>query len=130
MLVIHFDGRGYYMFSGSNGEKRELKPVYAAKWAAIQGAIAAGCRDYDLWGVRRDLTRRIPGTACGSSNPASTGSWSSTSAAGTWCSASCGTASGKPPRGRGDGSDAFFAGVIDPPIERELDCHEWFEAND
>jgi peptidoglycan pentaglycine glycine transferase (the first glycine) len=51
MLVIHFDGRGYYMFSGSNGEKRELKPVYAAKWAAIRGAIAAGCRDYDLWGV-------------------------------------------------------------------------------
>jgi peptidoglycan pentaglycine glycine transferase (the first glycine) len=51
MLVIHFDGRGYYMFSGSNGERRELKPVYAAKWAAIQGAIRAGCRDYDLWGV-------------------------------------------------------------------------------
>jgi peptidoglycan pentaglycine glycine transferase (the first glycine) len=51
MLVIHFAGRGYYMFSGSNGERRELKPVYAAKWAAIQGAIRAGCRDYDLWGV-------------------------------------------------------------------------------
>ena len=51
MLVVHFAGRGYYMFSGSNGERRELKPVYAAKWAAIQGAIAAGCRDYDLWGV-------------------------------------------------------------------------------
>jgi hypothetical protein len=51
MLVIAFAGRGYYMFSGSNGERRELKPVYAAKWAAIQGAIRAGCRDYDLWGV-------------------------------------------------------------------------------
>ena len=51
MLVIHFAGRGYYMFSGSNGQRRELKPVYAAKWAAIQGAIRAGCRDYDLWGV-------------------------------------------------------------------------------
>lgn len=51
MLVIHYAGRGYYMFSGSNGERRELKPVYAAKWAAIQGAIGAGCRDYDLWGV-------------------------------------------------------------------------------
>jgi peptidoglycan pentaglycine glycine transferase (the first glycine) len=51
MLVVHFGGRGYYLFSGSNGERRELKPVYAAKWAAIQGAIAAGCRDYDLWGV-------------------------------------------------------------------------------
>ncbi|MDQ6918522.1 MAG: peptidoglycan bridge formation glycyltransferase FemA/FemB family protein [Candidatus Dormibacteraeota bacterium] len=51
MLVIHYGGRGYYMFSGSNGERRELKPVYAAKWAAIQSAIRAGCRDYDLWGV-------------------------------------------------------------------------------
>jgi peptidoglycan pentaglycine glycine transferase (the first glycine) len=51
MLVIHYAGRGYYMFSGSNGERRELKPVYAAKWAAIQGAIRAGCKDYDLWGV-------------------------------------------------------------------------------
>ena len=35
----------------ANGKRRELKPVYAAKWAAIQGAIRAGCRDYDLWGV-------------------------------------------------------------------------------
>ena len=51
MLVIRFEGRGYYMFSGSSGKRRELKPVYAAKWAAIQGAIRAGCRDYDLWGV-------------------------------------------------------------------------------
>jgi peptidoglycan pentaglycine glycine transferase (the first glycine) len=51
MLVVHFAGRGYYMFSGSNGKRRDRKPVYAAKWAAIQGAIRAGCRDYDLWGV-------------------------------------------------------------------------------
>ena len=122
MLVIHFAGRGYYMFSGSNGKRRELKPVYAAKWAAIQGAIRAGCRDYDLWGCLPALTRRIPGTACGSSRPGSTGSWSSTSAAGTWFSASCATASAKPPSGRGGGSAAFFAGEIDPPFRRELDC--------
>jgi lipid II:glycine glycyltransferase (peptidoglycan interpeptide bridge formation enzyme) len=51
MLVIHFAGRAYYMFSGSNGDRRELKPVYAAKWTAIRAAINAGCRDYDLWGV-------------------------------------------------------------------------------
>lgn len=60
MLVIHFDGRGYYMFSGSNGEKRELKPVYAAKWAAIRAAIGAGCRDYDLWGVPPGPDRTHP----------------------------------------------------------------------
>jgi peptidoglycan pentaglycine glycine transferase (the first glycine) len=60
MLVIHFADRGYYMFSGSNGEHRELKPVYAAKWAAIQGAIRAGCRDYDLWGVPPSPDRAHP----------------------------------------------------------------------
>ena len=60
MLVIQFDGRGYYMYSGSNGGHRELKPVYAAKWAAIQGAIRNGCRDYDLWGVPPGPDRAHP----------------------------------------------------------------------
>lgn len=60
MLVIFFAGRGYYMFSGSNGEHRELKPVYAAKWAAIQAAIKAGCGDYDLWGVPPSPDRDHP----------------------------------------------------------------------
>jgi hypothetical protein len=60
MLVIHHDRRGYYMFSGSNGRHRELKPVYAAKWAAIQAAIREGCRDYDLWGVPPGPDRNHP----------------------------------------------------------------------
>ena len=60
MLVIHFDGRGYYMFSGSNGKSRELKPVYAAKWEAIRAAIKDGCRDYDLWGVPPGPDRTHP----------------------------------------------------------------------
>lgn len=51
MLVIHHDRRGYYMYSGSSGEHRELKPVYAAKWEAVRRAVEAGCLDYDLWGV-------------------------------------------------------------------------------
>lgn len=51
MLVIRHDQRGYYMYSGSNGEHRELKPVYAAKWEAVRRAAEAGCLDYDLWGV-------------------------------------------------------------------------------
>ena len=60
MLVIHHDRRGYYMFSGSNGRHRELKPVYAAKWAAIQAALREGCRDYDLWGVPPGPDRTHP----------------------------------------------------------------------
>jgi peptidoglycan pentaglycine glycine transferase (the first glycine) len=60
MVVIHFDGRGYYMFSGANGKHRELKPVYAAKWEAIRAAIREGCRDYDLWGVPPGPDRTHP----------------------------------------------------------------------
>lgn len=60
MVVIHHQQRGYYMFSGSNGKHRELKPVYAAKWKAIQAAIAAGCSDYDLWGVPPSPDRTHP----------------------------------------------------------------------
>lgn len=60
MLVIQFDRRGYYMYSGSNGNRRELKPVYAAKWEAIQEAIRNGCRDYDLWGVPPGPDRTHP----------------------------------------------------------------------
>ena len=60
MVVIHFDGRGYYMFSGASGEHRELKPVYGAQWEAIRGAIAGGCRDYDLWGVPPGPDRTHP----------------------------------------------------------------------
>jgi len=60
MLVIHHDRRGYYMFSGSNGRHRDLKPVYATKWAAIQAAIREGCLDYDLWGVPPGPDRTHP----------------------------------------------------------------------
>jgi peptidoglycan pentaglycine glycine transferase (the first glycine) len=60
ILVIHFDGRAYYMFSGANGERRELKPVYAALWEAIRAAIRAGCREYDLWGVPPGPDRTHP----------------------------------------------------------------------
>jgi lipid II:glycine glycyltransferase (peptidoglycan interpeptide bridge formation enzyme) len=60
ILVIHFDGRGYYMFSGANGSRRELKPVYAAQWEAIRAAIREGCRDYDLWGVPPGPDRTHP----------------------------------------------------------------------
>ena len=60
MVVIHFDGRGYYMFSGANGRHRELKPVYLAQWEAMRAAIREGCRDYDLWGVPPGPDRTHP----------------------------------------------------------------------
>lgn len=60
LLVAHHDGRGYDLYSGSNGERRELKPAYATKWAALKGALEAGCTDYDLWGVSPGPDRTHP----------------------------------------------------------------------
>ncbi len=51
IMVARFRGRAYYLFGGSSRSKRELMPTYAVQWAAMQAAHAAGCRDYDLWGV-------------------------------------------------------------------------------
>ena len=60
LLVAHHDGRGYDLYSGSNGAHRELKPAYATKWAALRGALEAGCRDYDMWGVSPGPDRTHP----------------------------------------------------------------------
>lgn len=49
--VARFRDRAYYLFGGSNRSRRELMPTYAVQWAAMRAAAAAGCRDYDLWGV-------------------------------------------------------------------------------
>jgi peptidoglycan pentaglycine glycine transferase (the first glycine) len=51
IMVARFAGRGYYLFGGSSGERRELMPTYAVQWAAMRAASTAGCRDYDLWGL-------------------------------------------------------------------------------
>jgi hypothetical protein len=54
LLVAVHDGRGYYLFSGSNGRHRNLKAMDLTMWRAIQYAARMGCRDYDLWGVSPD----------------------------------------------------------------------------
>lgn len=51
IMVARFGGRATYLFGGSSGERRELMPTYAVQWAAMRDARAAGCLDYDLWGV-------------------------------------------------------------------------------
>jgi lipid II:glycine glycyltransferase (peptidoglycan interpeptide bridge formation enzyme) len=51
IMVARFSGRAYYLFGGSSDRHRQLMPTYAAQWAAIRAAAAAGCRDYDLWGI-------------------------------------------------------------------------------
>ena len=59
MVAVH-DGRGYYLFSGSSGRKRNLKAMDLAMWHGIRYAARTGCRDYDLWGVAADSDPQHP----------------------------------------------------------------------
>lgn len=54
IMVAQFAGRAYYLFGGAIGRKLQLMPTYAVQWAAMRAAAAAGCRDYDLWGIPPD----------------------------------------------------------------------------
>ncbi len=47
-------GRAYYFFGGSSGAHREVMAPHAVQWAVIRDAIAAGCKDYDMWGIPPD----------------------------------------------------------------------------
>ena len=51
LLVAIHDGRAYYLYSGSNRSLHNLKAMDLAMFRAMQYAVAAGCRDFDLWGV-------------------------------------------------------------------------------
>src|SRR5262249_9120133 len=51
IVVARFGGRAYYLFGGAAGPKMQLMPTYAVQWAAMRASAAAGCRDYDLWGI-------------------------------------------------------------------------------
>jgi hypothetical protein len=60
IAVARHSGRAYYLFGGSTGAHRDAMPAYAAHWAAMLAAAAAGCRDYDLWGVPPEPDRSHP----------------------------------------------------------------------
>lgn len=59
MVAVH-DRRGYYLFSGASGRKRNLKAMDLAMWHGIRYAARMGCRDYDLWGVAPDSDPQHP----------------------------------------------------------------------
>ncbi len=60
LLVAVHDGRGYYLYSGSNGHKRQLKAMDLAMWHGMRYAASAGCRDYDMWGIAPNDDPRHP----------------------------------------------------------------------
>ena len=51
VLVARDGGRAYHLFAGRTGAHPELMGNDLAWWAGIRAAAAAGCRDYDLWGI-------------------------------------------------------------------------------
>lgn len=44
-------GRAVYLYGASSDEGRNLMPAYALQWAAMRAAKAAGCVEYDLFGI-------------------------------------------------------------------------------
>lgn len=51
VLVARHAGRAYSLFAGRSGAHRELNGNDLAWWSAISAAAAAGCHDFDFWGV-------------------------------------------------------------------------------
>lgn len=50
-MVARYAGRATYLFGGSSDRHRQVMPSYAVQWTAMRDAAAAGCRDYDLFGM-------------------------------------------------------------------------------
>jgi lipid II:glycine glycyltransferase (peptidoglycan interpeptide bridge formation enzyme) len=49
-IALH-DGRAYYLYSGSNRHKSQLKAMDLMMFRTMQYAARSGCGDYDLWGI-------------------------------------------------------------------------------
>ena len=50
-ICIFWKKRGVYLTGASSNAKRNLMPTYALQWTAMQKAKAAGCVEYDLYGI-------------------------------------------------------------------------------
>ncbi|MCA9971279.1 MAG: peptidoglycan bridge formation glycyltransferase FemA/FemB family protein [Anaerolineales bacterium] len=51
VMAFKHGPRAAYLYGASSSEERPRMPAYAAQWAAIEWARAAGCESYDLWGI-------------------------------------------------------------------------------
>ena len=54
IITLFHEGRATYLYGASSGEHRNLMPAYALQWKAIEAAKAAGCADYDCFGIPPD----------------------------------------------------------------------------
>jgi lipid II:glycine glycyltransferase (peptidoglycan interpeptide bridge formation enzyme) len=51
IVALYRGRRAVYLYGASSDVKRNLMPAYALQWAAIRAAKAAGCTEYDLYGI-------------------------------------------------------------------------------
>jgi len=60
VMVFRCGDTVWYLYGGTDYEARRVMPSHAAQWAAIQWAIAEGCRIYDFRGVSGNLDPSDP----------------------------------------------------------------------
>jgi lipid II:glycine glycyltransferase (peptidoglycan interpeptide bridge formation enzyme) len=51
VIVLIRGGKAVYLYGASSNRKRNLMAAYALQWQAIKDAKAAGCTEYDLFGI-------------------------------------------------------------------------------
>ncbi|TVR60676.1 MAG: peptidoglycan bridge formation glycyltransferase FemA/FemB family protein [Spirochaetaceae bacterium] len=51
IVVARCGKRATYLYGASSNEKRNLMPAYLLQWRAMLDARAAGCSEYDLFGI-------------------------------------------------------------------------------
>lgn len=51
IIVAHHRRKAYYLFGASASQGREHMPAYALQWHAMRRAKAAGCVQYDMFGI-------------------------------------------------------------------------------
>ncbi len=51
LMVFKHGPRAWYLYGASSDRERNRMPAYPLQWQAMRWARAAGCREYDLWGV-------------------------------------------------------------------------------
>jgi lipid II:glycine glycyltransferase (peptidoglycan interpeptide bridge formation enzyme) len=52
--MLFFGSKLIYLYGGTRGDAKDLKPGYLLHWRAIEDAQRRGCTTYDMWGVPLD----------------------------------------------------------------------------
>lgn len=62
-LVVYYENKAYYHFSGSSDLARNSNANYFLQWMIIQEAKKRGCKYYDFWGIapNTDTNHRFAG---------------------------------------------------------------------